>query len=591
MKEVSIFCIVRYVHSIWKYPADRHSHFTSYQSIFCLTIANPMKLSIFLTPILSLSSAVAYDAHRVGDLPGLRQGDVPFSHFAGQLHLPSSTNEKLFYWYAQSRRSPASDPIVLWLNGGPGCASSEGFFTENGPFVAKRDGTVGLNPYGWNARANIVWVDSPSGVGFSKPLQTTAGYYNDNIVSDRLRLFLREFYNKYPELQGHDFYLAGESYAGMYIPFLVERLVDDPLEGVHLKGFAIGNPLTDMQIDGNAYMEYYYSHALISHGDYLTLLDYCEHNISQCMFTNVNCTSHCEEAVIKAHEAADTDEFNHYYIYGDVCRMRNNQRNALHSHLVAKMGTKYKTHRGVVGPCAGDFTRTLLNRMDVQEALHIEGDLPMKWIDCQSYISHNFDRTFSTLDKYRKLLGNGLKVLIYSGDSDSVVNFMGTQRWITEDYGLALKPVSPWRAWLGPDDQIAGYHQQFELGLTFKTVKGAGHMVPAVRPLHGLHLFDCFLYGDECSKISYPSDPFEREAAGGILTSASNTNKKNSHHDEALAQQSQATVSQATDPKESASGITISLFISCAFLMLAVTVYAHRHRRERGYTRQQYQRI
>lgn len=142
----------------------------------------------------------------------------------------------------------------------------------------------------------------------------------------------------------------------------------------------------------------------------------------------------------------------------------------------------------------------------------------MKWVDCQSFISRNYVRTYSSLDKYRKLLGNDLEVLIYSGDADSVVNFIGTQRWITEDNGLALKPASPWRAWLGPDNQIAGYHQRFELGLTFKTVKGAGHMVPAVRPLHGLHLFDCFLFGDDkCTAISYPTDPFEREAAGGVV--------------------------------------------------------------------------
>ncbi|KAG3075913.1 hypothetical protein PI124_g13792 [Phytophthora idaei] len=545
-----------------------------------------------LGAMLVTPPTVAYDGHRVGDLPGLKQTDVPFTHFAGQLDLPTPTEEKLFYWYAQSRRSPESDPVVLWLNGGPGCASSEGFFTENGPFVAKRDGTVGLNPYGWNARANIVWVDSPSGVGFSQPLQAASGYYNDDVVADRLRLFIREFFNKYPELQGRDFYVTGESYAGMYIPFLVGRLVDDPVEGVNLKGFAIGNPLTDMEIDGNAYMDYYYSHALISRGDYFTLLDYCDHDVAQCMFTDVNCTSRCEEAVLKAHEAADTGEFNHYYIYGDVCHMKNNQRGALHSHLLDKVGPKIQTHRGVVGPCAGDFTKTLLNRLDVQEALHIEGELPMKWVDCQPYISHNYDRTFSSLDKYRKLLGNDLKVLVYSGDADSVVNFIGTQRWITEDNGLALKPASPWRAWLGPDDQIAGYHQRFELGLTFKTVKGAGHMVPAVRPLHGLHLFDCFLFGDDkCTAITYPTDPFEREAAGGVFGPASRKEDEDEQRDEALAQQTSATVSTASATTETASGATVSLFAGCAFLVLAATVYAHRRRRQDGHRRQQYHPI
>ncbi|KAF4320786.1 hypothetical protein BBO99_00004878 [Phytophthora kernoviae] len=529
--------------------------------------------------MLFTSPAMAHDAHRVGDLPGLKQKDVPFTHYAGQLHLPTDTEEKMFYWYAESRRSPDSDPVVLWLNGGPGCASSEGFFTENGPFVAKRDGTVGLNPYGWNARANVVWVDSPSGVGYSQPLQNATGYYNDDVVADRLRLFLAEFFPKYPELQGRDFYVTGESYAGMYVPFLVDRLVDDPLIGVNLKGFAIGNPLTDMEIDGNAYMDYYYSHALISRGDYFRLLDYCDHDVAQCMFMDDNCTERCEEGVVKAHEAADTGEFNHYYIYGDVCHLRNSQRHALHSHLLEKVGPKVQTHRGVVGPCAGDFTDKLLNQLEVQQALHIEGELPMKWVDCQPFISHHFNRTKSSLDKYRKLLGNGLEVLIYSGDADSVVNFIGTQRWITEDAGLALQPASPWRAWLGPDDQIAGYQQRFELGLTFKTVKGAGHMVPAVRPLHGLHLFDCFLFGDDkCSAITYPIDPFEREAAGGVFSD-------DDSEDSGLAEQTSSTVSQSKAGASTASAPTVSLFVGCAFLMLVATVYAHRRRRRDGHRR------
>ncbi|CAH0484408.1 unnamed protein product [Peronospora farinosa] len=555
-----------------------------------------MKLSVTIAALgamLFASPTMSYDAHRVGDLPGLKQKDVPFKHYAGQLHLPTVTKEKMFYWYAQSRRSPESDPIVLWLNGGPGCASTEGFFTENGPFVAKRDGSVGLNPYGWNARANIIWVDSPSGVGFSQPQQAPVGYYNDDVVADRLRRFLLEFLAKYPELKSREFYVTGESYAGMYVPFLVERLVDDPVEGLNLKGFAIGNPLTDMEIDGNAYMYYYYTHGLISRGDYLTLLEYCDNDVAQCMFMDVNCTTRCEEAVLKAHEAADTDEFNHYYIYGDVCHMRNNQRSALHLHLLDNVGPKIQMYRGVVGPCASDFTKALLNKLDVQQAIHIEGELPMKWVDCQSYISRNYIRTVSSLDKYRKLLGNGLKVLIYSGDADSVVNFIGTQRWITEADGLALKPASPWRAWLGPDNQIAGYHQQFELGLTFKTVKGAGHMVPAVRPLHGLHLFDCFLYGDDnCTVMSYPTGLFEREAAGNVFdTKAPGPSQEDVYHDAVFAKQTRATILQASAPNEIVSSATVSLFVCCAVLLLVATVYASRHRHQNGQNRQQYQPI
>lgn len=495
---------------------------------------------------------------------------------------------RLFYWYTESQSDPSKDPIVLWLNGGPGCASSNGFLTENGAFVAQADQSARLNPYAWNRKANVVWVDSPSGVGFSAPLQDPS-YYNDDVVADRLHTFLRVFFDKYPELQGREFYITGESYAGIYIPFLVNRLVEEPLDGVNLTGFAIGNPLTDDAIDGSAYMDYYYSHALISRQNYHKLQFECEGKVGQCFFSDDNCTESCAAAVSEAYDAADADGFNHYYIYGDVCLLANSQRDALHIHLTDKR-EQYElyrladaTHRGAVGPCADTFTESFFNRPDVQKALHIE-DAPVQWVDCQRHVSRNFKRTQSSLPKYRNILGRGLKVLIYSGDADSVVNFIGTERWITED-GLNLQEVKPWRSWIGPDNQIAGYVQEYD-GLTFKTIKGAGHMVPAVRPLHGLNLFECFLYGDDvCSTFDYPPDPFELEAAGGGAATIVIGEQ---------VVQSDSVVASVTDstPTIKASTTSIWAFAGCAALAMAASLFAVQYvNRRRSHRRGGYESI
>lgn len=450
------------------------------------------------------------NAHQVIDLPGLRHGkDVTFDHFGGQLEL--DTHEKLFYWYAESQSAPETDPIVLWLNGGPGCSSINGFFTENGPFTVQPDLTVEFNPYGWNRKANIVWVDSPAGVGFSTPLQN-ASYYNDDVVADRLHGFVGKFFEQYPELKSRDFYITGESYAGIYIPYLVNRLIEEPVEGAKLLGFAIGNPLTDAEIDGNAYMDYYYSHALVSRQNYHKMLEACSDEIAQCIFTKTNCSATCAEALDEGYAAADSAKFNHYYIYGDQCLINNGQGAALTAHHPSNKHKKQPTavtHRGTIGPCADTFTDWYLNQPEVQQALHVDG-APFLWEDCKRFISQHFTKSLSSLPKYANILGRGYKILIYSGDADSVVNFIGTERWITEE-GLNLTEVSPWKAWIGPDDQIAGYEQGYD-GLTFKTIKGAGHMVPAVRPLHGLNLFECFVYGEEeCATFTYPEDPYEAE--------------------------------------------------------------------------------
>ncbi|RLN96929.1 hypothetical protein BBJ28_00027003, partial [Nothophytophthora sp. Chile5] len=217
-----------------------------------------------LAAALALATSVAAasnDEALVTDLPGLASDVVTFKHYAG--HLELDAKEKLFYWYAESQSDPSKDPIVLWLNGGPGCSSLGGFFTENGPFVVRDDLSVKVNRYSWNRKVNMVWLESPAGVGFSDNVQA-ADYYNDDTVATKTYEFLSRFFDKFEELKGRDFYVTGESYAGMYIPYLVDRLVDAPLEGVNLKGFAIGNPFTDNIIDGNAYMDYYYSHAMVS---------------------------------------------------------------------------------------------------------------------------------------------------------------------------------------------------------------------------------------------------------------------------------------------------------------------------------------
>lgn len=56
--------------------------------------------------------------------------------YAGNLPVGNSTTESLFFWFVPTENPAASDEIVIWLNGGPGCSSLDGFFHENGPVVS-----------------------------------------------------------------------------------------------------------------------------------------------------------------------------------------------------------------------------------------------------------------------------------------------------------------------------------------------------------------------------------------------------------------------------------------------------------------------
>ncbi|TMW65999.1 hypothetical protein Poli38472_003764 [Pythium oligandrum] len=462
-----------------------------------------------LRSLLALSALVAGafagavdNADVLTSLPNFN-GSVPFNQYAG--HLELKTEEKLFYWYTESQNQPDTDPIVLWLNGGPGCSSLGGFFTENGPFVVRPDLSVKLNRYSWNRKVNLVWLEQPAGVGFSGPLQNET-YYNDDNVAEKAYEFVQLFFQKYPELQNREFYITGESYAGIYVPFLVNLLVNKPIEGVNLAGYAIGNPFTDAKIDGNAYVDYYYSHALLSLDNYDDLRKYCGDNVGKCMEDTEDCPKKCVKALEEGISSIREDDFNPYFIYGDKCLLSNSQGSVLrHVDLVDKSSTR----RGDIGPCAETFTQSYLRIPEVQKALHVNDFV--NWTDCNDEVGNRYTRADTALDKYRNILKHDLKGLIYSGDADSVVNFIGTQRWIGKD-GLKLHITNKWRAWYGPDKQLAGYVEDYE-GLTFLTVKGAGHMVPAVRPLHGLNMFECFIFGDEkCASFEYPIDEEEYEA-------------------------------------------------------------------------------
>jgi len=106
-------------------------------------------------------------------VPGFAQQQLPSKHYAGYVTLDEAHGRRLFYYLVESERDPAGDPLVLWLNGGPGCSSFDGFVYEHGPFNFESGGSAGslpklhLNPYSWSKVSSVIYLDSPAGVGLS----------------------------------------------------------------------------------------------------------------------------------------------------------------------------------------------------------------------------------------------------------------------------------------------------------------------------------------------------------------------------------------------------------------------------------------
>ncbi|TVY21483.1 putative serine carboxypeptidase [Lachnellula arida] len=145
--------------------------------------------------------------------------------YAGLMPISKEKNEtrELYFWFFPTENTEASDEILIWLNGGPGCSSLEGVLQENGPFLWQY-GTVKpvSNPYTWVNLTNVVWVEQPVGTGFS---QGTPSATSETDVAEQFLGFWKNFMDTF-DLKGRKVFITGESYAGYYVPYIADAMLN-----------------------------------------------------------------------------------------------------------------------------------------------------------------------------------------------------------------------------------------------------------------------------------------------------------------------------------------------------------------------------
>ncbi|GAB7356685.1 hypothetical protein MBLNU459_g7396t1 [Dothideomycetes sp. NU459] len=181
---------------------------------------------------------------------GKKIPDVNFDigeSYAGLLPVSSAKNaSELYFWFFPSADKQASDEIVIWLNGGPGCSSLEGLLQENGPFLWQYGTYAPIkNNYAWNNLTNVVWVEQPVGTGFSQGIPTAT---NETQVAEQFAGFFKNFIETFG-LQHRKIYITGESYAGYYVPYIADYFIktkNTALYDVH--GILIYDPSTSYDV-------------------------------------------------------------------------------------------------------------------------------------------------------------------------------------------------------------------------------------------------------------------------------------------------------------------------------------------------------
>ncbi|KAG5407389.1 hypothetical protein IGI04_013508 [Brassica rapa subsp. trilocularis] len=435
---------------------------------------------------------------RVSRLPG-QDFDVDFAHYSGFVTTNEKLGRALFYWLFEAAEDAASKPLVLWLNGGPGCSSvGYGEAEEIGPFHIKSDGkTIYLNQYSWNQVANILFLDAPVGVGYSYSNTSSDLLTNGDqrTAKDSLK-FLLKWVELYPEYKGREFYIAGESYAGHYIPQLSQAIVEhNQASGentINLMGYMVGNGLMDDFHDSLGLYQYIWTLGFISDQTYSFLKLKC----------GLEPFVHTSEVCLKALDIMDMEigDIDQYSVFTPACVANASQ---------AKMLLKKRRVGGRVSeqydPCTMKHSKVYFNLPEVQEALHVPPGLaPSKWDVCSDVVSGNWkDSPSSVLNIYHELIAAGLRIWVFSGDADAVVPVTSTRYSID---ALKLHPVSPYGPWY-IDGQVGGWTQEYD-GLNFVTVRGAGHEVPLHRPKEALALFQAFISG---TSLSTPENSISSE--------------------------------------------------------------------------------
>ncbi|XP_010541311.1 PREDICTED: serine carboxypeptidase-like 48 [Tarenaya hassleriana] len=399
-----------------------------------------------------------------------------FGHHAGYYRLPHSKAARMFYFFFESRSSK-TDPVVIWLTGGPGCSSELALFYENGPFTISNNLSLSWNDFGWDKASNLIYVDQPIGTGFSYSSDKRDLRHDEDGVSNDLYDFLQAFFKEHPQFAKNDFYITGESYAGHYIPALASRVHrgNKNKEGTHinLKGFAIGNGLTNPEVQYSAYPDYALDMKLITESEHETIKKQypaCQHAIKECSMDGG------EDACGSA-----------YYVCNDIFQK---------IMQIAGSVNYYDVRKQCEGSLCYDFSNmeAFLNQKSVRSALGV-GDI--EFVSCSSavYDAMQMDWMRNLEAGIPTLLEDGIKALVYAGEYDLICNWLGNSKWVhAMEWSGQRDFVSASTIPFLVDGTQAGLMKNHG-PLTFLKVHDAGHMVPMDQPKASLQMLQNWMEG------------------------------------------------------------------------------------------------
>lgn len=391
--------------------------------------------------------------------------------------------------------------MVLWLNGGPGCSSLTGLFLELGPASLDKDGNIVHNPYSWNSNASVIFLDQPVNTGFS---YSGSSVSNTIAAGKDVYALLTLFFKQFPEYAHQDFHIAGESYAGHYIPVFTSEIMSHKKNNINLKSVLIGNGLTD----GLTQYEYYRPMAC-GDGGWPAVLDE-----SECQSMD-NALPRCQSLIENCYSSESAWFCVPASIYCNNAMIGPYQQTGMNPYDIR---TKCEDSGSLCYTQLGWITK-FLNRPEVLEALGVEVD---SYDSCNFDVNRNFLLAGDWMKPFHRLVPaiiEKIPVLVYAvslppydldadlvqddanvrqGDADFICNWLGNRAW-TEALPWpgqkAYNKVEIEDLKLGGDGKKIG-EVKSSGNLTFMRLHAGGHMVPLDQPEASLDFFNRWISGE-----------------------------------------------------------------------------------------------
>lgn len=512
---------------------------------------------LFVFFVFGFSNGIKED-DLVNPVPGLIFKSN-FLTYSGYLNGNKDGTWKMHYMLTTSKTNPDTDPVLLWLNGGPGCSSFSGGFEELGPYYINSDNkTLFENVYSWNERANVLYLESPIGTGFSYSTKNISfdDANDDQTLNQNLNALADFFSRVQPKYINRTFFISGESYAGIYLPMLGDAIIkainSNTFPNPNFGGIAIGNGYMDIPKLQNSLVLWSEYHGRFSIDEWNSIKKECCNNtdVDKCNFyAHFNSTTQLDfypantkcgqllAPIMNAPALFNVDPYNYYqecYNGALITYFDGRPSVKISKRTLERYGPKNRNTQTVVNPnypytnnsallINKDSTDTLFgypcwqetfvsgyfNDPQVQAAYHIDpiwAKSGKVFSDCNSDLYAKYKVTYLNMsEQFNSMIKNNknpnFRILVYNGDIDTVCNYLGDS-WFIDEVGTNNKLTKNNRTRWYFRKEVGGFVQTYKgqnIKIHVLTVRGAGHMVPMDRQGPSLQMITNFMNGVDFS--------------------------------------------------------------------------------------------